>query len=228
MSKLAKALGLVSALAALSDVSGMTAFYSDRKKTDETPSMTVISEDHKASARNPRRSQTGKTAESKPRRDEPRPITANSTLFADIVAERELFTRFDFGRYERHTLCGLNRKLGENRIGLLLLEPSGILKSPVIDRGTLKVLHEKVSIPRKELREELARNGVLVSDARLIAWQVAGIRENNTPGAEKEITRKTLEEASGTPKLSPEQREEILERFRRELAIDNGKAVKKP
>jgi hypothetical protein len=131
---------------------------------------------------------------------------------------------------------------------LLLLEPSGILKSLLIDSGTLAVIHKEVTIPRKELRAELASHGVLVPDARLIASQVAEVREANPAAKEghsstagkldEPSSRKTSKASksskasknnalwakvqeevknSETPKLSPEQSREIVERFRKEI-----------
>jgi hypothetical protein len=123
--------------------------------------------------------------------------------------------------------------MGKGRIGLLLLEPSGILKSIVIDRNSLKALHTKVSIPRKELREELSRHGITVSDVLLIARQVAGILESKdaagTPESRKgtKALTKIREEISEKPELSAMQKDEILERFRKDLAVIDEQAVTK-
>jgi hypothetical protein len=75
-------------------------------------------------------------------------------------------------------LCDINDAIGENRLGLLLLEPSGILRSPVFDRDTHEKIYEETSVPPKKLRTELARNGIRLSDARLIAGSIAGLRED--------------------------------------------------
>jgi hypothetical protein len=99
---------------------------------------------------------------------------ADSRLFKDITAERELFVRFRFGENERDILCAVNRDMGKDSVGLLLLEPSGFLKSLVIDRGTLTIVHKKLSIPRKDLRGEFTRRGVPVSLARRIAGVKGG------------------------------------------------------
>jgi hypothetical protein len=100
-------------------------------------------------------------------------------LVRDIVAEHEFFNRYDFGENKQGILCGVNRGIwrGKNAVGLLLLEPSGFLKTILIDRDTLTVVHQKTSLLRKELRQELALNGIKVSDAKLLARQVMGHKE---------------------------------------------------
>jgi hypothetical protein len=105
------------------------------------------------------------------------PKTISQTpLVEKIVAHRDFFIRFN--GYDENFLCDVNSELGEGNIGLLLLEPAGFLKSLVFDRDTLKKIHEETSIPPKKVRAELASNAVLVSDARLIARNIAGLREN--------------------------------------------------
>jgi hypothetical protein len=116
------------------------------------------------------------------------------------------------------------------------------MKSLLIDRNTLKVLHKQASIPPKELRNELASQGVLVPDARLIASQVAEVRKSNPAANGKIVTKKNPKKHSPrkarkndalwtkvqeevknskNPKLSPEQSREVLERFRKEIQESN-------
>jgi hypothetical protein len=141
------------------------------------------------------------SADSRPGETPRSSLSSNSTLFRDIVMDRELFIRFDFGGSERDILCGVNREVGrKGSVGLLLLEPSGILKSLVIDRTTLTVIHKKVSIPRKELRTELTWHGVPVSDVRLIARRIVRSEKSGrqkVPGAENsnDRTRTTIRRA---------------------------------
>lgn len=104
-------------------------------------------------------------------------VAADSALLEDIAAERELFVRFEFGENDRDILCAINRKVGKDSVGLLLLEPSGLLKSLVIDRNTLAILHKIIFIPHKEMRGELALHGVSVSAAQAIARQTEKSRE---------------------------------------------------
>jgi hypothetical protein len=117
------------------------------------------------------------TAES---RDGPRSISQNavpqSSLIEDILSYRDFFIRFE--GYEGNFLCDINGELGANRVGLLLLEPSGFLKSLVFkyDGLALTKIHENVTVPPKALRAELTRGGILVSDARLLARNIAGLR----------------------------------------------------
>jgi hypothetical protein len=249
MRKLMKALGFLSVLATVSDVSGMVEYYL-KPNTDvtisEVVSDDVVSEDYGIfSPRRPRRPRRTNTGEEKGRSDDlPQPSSSpNSTLFTDIVENRELFIHFDFGNYERDTLCAVNREVGKDSVGLLLLESSGILKSLLIDRNTLEVIHKKASIPPKEIRNELAGNGVLVPDARLIASQVAEVRErvpeNTHTAAERKPPKKPRKnealwakvreevKSSKNPKLSPEQSREALERFRREIQKSKSESKQK-
>jgi hypothetical protein len=101
---------------------------------------------------------------------------SQTPLVERIVEHRDFFIRFD--GYDENFLCDLTDALGEGNIGLLLLEPAGFLKSVVFDRSTLKKIHEDVSIPQKKVRAELAGSSILVSDARLIAKNIAGLRDS--------------------------------------------------
>ena len=242
MRKVMKALGFLSVLATVSDVSGMAEYLKPNSDITqyEIVSDDVISDDSGISSpRKPRRSRRSGTGEEKIRADDlPQlSLSSNSTLFTDIVENRELIIRLDFGNYERDTLCAVNREVGNDSVGLLLLESSGIMKSLLIDRNTLKVLHKQASIPPKELRNKLASQGVLVPDARLIASRVAEVRKSNHAAVEKSkkktsprkarkndaLWTKVQEEVknSKNPKLSPEQSREVLERFRKEIQKSN-------
>ena len=106
-------------------------------------------------------------------------VLSQKTLVEKIVMDRDFFNRF--GGYDGDFLCDVNGELGGETIGLLLLEPAGFLKSLVFDRGTLKKVHEEISIPPKKTRSELAGNAVLVSDARLIARNIAGLNTGKNP-----------------------------------------------
>jgi hypothetical protein len=99
---------------------------------------------------------------------------ASPTLVEKILEYRAFFVRLN--GYDKDLVCDIS-DLGENRVGLLLLEPSGFLKSLVFDRNTLERIHEDVNIPPKKVRASLARNAISVSDARLIAKNIAGLRE---------------------------------------------------
>ena len=102
-------------------------------------------------------------------------VLSQQTLVEKIVMNRDFFTRFS--GYDGDLLCDVNDELGEGSIGLLLLEPIGFLKSLVFDWNTLKKIHESRSIPPKKVRVELANSAVLLSDAKLIAKNIAGLRE---------------------------------------------------
>jgi hypothetical protein len=145
-----------------------------------------------------------------------------------IVAHRDFFVRFD--GYDGDFLCDVNDGLGENRIGLLLLESSGFLKSLVFDRGTLEKIHESASIPAKNLRNELAQSGILVSDARLIAGRIAGLktgdrakravkRRPHRETARREVMPQSLPEGFSPVSAArkPANLEKALERMRNEV-----------
>jgi hypothetical protein len=106
------------------------------------------------------------------------PETLSQTpLVEKIVAHRDFFTRFN--GYDEDLLCDVSDELGEGNIGLLLLEPAGFLKSIVFDQGSLKKIHGDMSIPPKKMRADLTDSAILVSDARLIAKNIAGLRTGN-------------------------------------------------
>jgi hypothetical protein len=106
------------------------------------------------------------------------PVTfSQDSLVEKIVAHRNFFTRF-IG-YDGDLLCDVNSALGEDKIGLLLLEPVGLLKSLVFDRSALTKLHEDMSILPKKLRDDLSHGAMSISDARLIAKNIAGLRTEN-------------------------------------------------
>jgi hypothetical protein len=119
-----------------------------------------------------------------------------------IVEHRDFITRFD--GYNGYLLCDVNSELGEGKIGLLLLEPSGFLKSLVFDRSTLKKIHEETSIPPKKLRAELSRSAVLVSDARLIAKNIAGLRENTGKNPRRQNSRSETPRREAMPQSLPD------------------------
>jgi hypothetical protein len=120
-------------------------------------------------------------------------------LIEKIIENRDFFTHFD--GYDEDFLCDVNSGLGEGRVGLLLLEPSGFLKSLVFDRNTLKKIHEEASVPPKNARADLARGSVLVSDARLIARNIAGLR---TESVIKRPRRKTIPHEAPRREVMPQ------------------------
>jgi hypothetical protein len=248
MRKFMKILGFLSVLATVSDASGfLAAFRSTPLNEDvilnDVISGDVVSEDSHLAVKKPRRPRRAKAVEeekSNSAKEIPQPSSSsNATLFADIVANREIFTQFNFGVYERNTLCAVNQEMGEDTVGLLLLEPSGILNTLLIDRNTMHIIHKKASIPHKELRGELASHGVLVPDARLIASQVAGVKESSSKTtkttertrAEKKPSsndtrrnddlRKMRERISEKGRLSSEESHEIIERYRKQIQESN-------
>lgn len=116
-------------------------------------------------------------------------VLSQKTLVEKIVMNRDFFTRFS--GYDGDLLCDVNDELGEGSIGLLLLEPVGFLKSLVFDWNTLKKIHESRSIPPKKVRVELANSAVLLSDAKLIAKNIAGLREQTGTGKSPRHKRAT-------------------------------------
>jgi len=100
------------------------------------------------------------------------PVTAgNNSLLRKVVENSDFFISYD-GRgvydYEGSLLCDVS-DLGTNRIGLLLLKPSGVLKSLVFDRVTFAKIYEDMRIPPRGLRNDLARSGISIPNTRLVA-----------------------------------------------------------
>jgi len=167
------------------------------------------------------------------------PVTAeNSLLLEKIVENRDFFVNYDGSDvkdYGGSLLCDIN-DFGANMIGLLLLEPSGFLKSIVFNRTTGTKIHEDASILPKNIRNAFARSGISIADARLVAQNIAGfskgqangVGEVNEKGEKKAIHRKaTRHEAVKQPVLTvssnmsrqkPVDTKKALERFREEVS----------
>jgi hypothetical protein len=125
-------------------------------------------------------------------------------LLEKIVEHREFFIRCGgLGNFDDALLCDVNGELGEDRIGLLLLEPSGLLKSLVLDRRTGAKIHEDGSIPAKNLRDELTRGGILVADARLVARHIAGLRPEKTNGKGQRKPKRETERSEAMSQALP-------------------------
>ncbi|MCL2009677.1 MAG: hypothetical protein FWG71_03915 [Synergistaceae bacterium] len=113
-------------------------------------------------------------------------MAGNNVLLGKIVENRSFFINSegsDVDKYEKSLLCDVS-DLGANRIGLLLLEPPGFLKSLVFDRNSGVKIHEEAAIPGKNLRNEFARSGISIADARIAAKNIAGfsrVQEAKTP-----------------------------------------------
>jgi hypothetical protein len=163
-------------------------------------------------------------------------------LVEKIIALRDFFVHFD--RYDGDLLCDVNDEMGKGKVGLLLLKPSGFLKSLVFERESLKKIHENASIPPKRLRNELNQRGILVSDARLIARNIAELRteKGRTPRrktALRDTPRHEVMPQSLPAGFAPAgaQRDgagEFLERLRREVennpevsAMTSGEILKR-
>ena len=136
-----------------------------------------------------------------------------NVLLGKIVENRDFFISYDgsdVNDYEKSLLCDVS-DLGANRIGLLLLEPSGFLKSLVFNRGALAKVHEDINLPGRTLRNELARSAISISDARLVAKNIAGFStermnaaNNNTDNAEKKsVRRKAVPQEAVIPQTPP-------------------------
>jgi hypothetical protein len=138
--------------------------------------------------------------------------------------------------YEESLLCDVS-DLGANRIGLLLLEPSGFLKSLVFDRNSGVKIHEDASVPSKNVRNELARSGISISDARLVAKNIAGFsaervsktnngtrkRVTNNKEVPNEVTPQTPPAAPpNTSPAKPGSTEDALIRIREEVARNSA------
>ena len=105
-----------------------------------------------------------------------------NTLLEKIVTHRDFFIRYDghgLDKYEESLLCDVNDELGEGNLGILLLEPPGFLRSVVFKRDSVTKIHESMSIPRKDTRDNLARNGIAMADARFLAENIVGLQEQS-------------------------------------------------
>jgi hypothetical protein len=156
-------------------------------------------------------------------------IIPQKPLVEKIVEHRDFFTRLN--GYDEDLLCDINDELGEEKIGLLLLDPAEILKSLVFDQNTVKKIHEEASIPPKKQRADLAGSAVLISDARLIARNIAGLRTENkkkiprrkTPPHGHETPRREAMPQSLPEGFAPARtrkatdRKEILDQWRRDV-----------
>jgi hypothetical protein len=150
---------------------------------------------------------------------------SSGLLVGKIIEHRDFFTRFD--GYDENFLCDVNNDLGENRIGLLLLEPSGFLKSLVFDRETLKKVHEEASVPPKKARVDLAHSAVLVSDARLIARNIFGLRTESTKHAVKRPRRKTVHRETQRREAMPQSLPAGFDPSSPRKTIDTKKALER-
>lgn len=156
---------------------------------------------------------------------------SSGLLVGKIIEHRDFFTRFD--GYDENFLCDVNNDLGENRIGLLLLEPSGFLKSLVFDRETLKKVHEEASVPPKKARVDLAHSAVLVSDARLIARNIFGLRTESTESTEstknavKRPRRKTVHRETQRREAMPQSLPAGFDPSSPRKTIDTKKALER-
>jgi hypothetical protein len=151
-------------------------------------------------------------------------------LLEKIVEQRNFFIRFDgLDNFKNALLCDVTGDLGENRVGFLLLEPSGFLKSLVFDRRTGAKVHEDVTIPAKRTRDELTRGGILVADARLVARNIAGLRVEKTNSQSQRKPKPSTARREAMPQSLPSgfgpggarksfEAEKILSRMRDEVA----------
>ena len=145
-------------------------------------------------------------------------MAETGVLLEKIVENRDFFTNSGgLGNYEESLLCDIS-DLGGDRIGLLLLEPSGILKSLVFNRSTGAKIHEDATISSRHLRNEFARSGISMADARLVAKNIAGFSRG------REASAALLPQPAVTPDVNrqkpamPTSSEDILTLFRDEVS----------
>jgi hypothetical protein len=167
---------------------------------------------------------------------------SQTPLVEKIITLRDFFVRFD--GYDGDLLCDVNDEMGKGKVGLLLLEPSGLLKSLVFDRGTLEKIHENASISPKRLRNELKQRGILVSDARFIARNIAELRTEKSRTPRRKTALRDTPRREAMPQSLPAgfapagaQRDgagKFLERLRREVennpevsAMTSGEILKR-
>jgi len=152
-------------------------------------------------------------------------IAGNNLLLGKIVENRDFFIGYQGNDInEGSLLCDVNN-LGANRIGLLLLEPSGFLKSLVFNRESGMKAHEDMSIPDQALKNELMRIGIALPDARLIAKNIAGFSKGqaNTIAPPNSIPRYSIY----TDKALARFHEKISRQSAEIAAMDTGAIIRR-
>ena len=99
----------------------------------------------------------------------------NNPLLEKIVIHGDFFIRYGghgLESYEESLLCDVNDELGKGKLGLLLLEPSGFLRSLVFERDLATKIHESVSIPGKDTRDNLTLSAITIAEARSLAINI--------------------------------------------------------
>jgi len=87
-------------------------------------------------------------------------------IMRNVVRNRVFFA--GFWGHERHFLHDVER-LGDGRLGVVLLTPIGFELRMVFDLATKKMAYEEMSVPNKNRREIMRRESIFVSDAVKLA-----------------------------------------------------------
>jgi hypothetical protein len=89
-----------------------------------------------------------------------------------VVRNLDFFARpWVLWRYENYFLYDVNR-LGNERIGVSLISPSGYEVKLVYDVSTLDVLYSDISLHEKSKREAMRHESISVADAIKLARSV--------------------------------------------------------
>jgi hypothetical protein len=87
-------------------------------------------------------------------------------VIRNVVRDREFFA--GFWGHERHFLHDVER-LGDGRVGVVLLTPVGFELHMLFDLKTKEMIYETTSVPSKDRREAMRRNSIFIADAVKIA-----------------------------------------------------------
>jgi hypothetical protein len=99
------------------------------------------------------------------------------TLVLSIARQADFLKRLErIGDYGKDHLYDIRPLFKGKLVGVLLLEPDGFVKQLVFDKETMKVFFGQYIIPRKATRAAIRKYGILVSDARVLAENLAALR----------------------------------------------------
>lgn len=106
-------------------------------------------------------------------------LPAEADLIKSILDNGEFVLHLD-ASCDGDTLYDI-RRLDRQRIGIILLDPTGFAHNKVCDGRTLLLLFEKHSIPAKAVREAMRKNGILLGDAKRLVRSVMALQKTPAP-----------------------------------------------
>lgn len=92
------------------------------------------------------------------------PVPTFATDLVSLILRQESFVLRLKG--EEDSFLYSVQGLGQHRIGIVILEPTGFTKSRVYDAETMRVILEEVIIHEKSVRDKMRENSILIGDAK--------------------------------------------------------------